>query len=292
MHAASTSATSRWRPSAARAPCCSAGWSTSSAWPACWCRATPGNVSAFGLLTVDVRNDYVQTAVARHDDLDLARSWRRCSTTCSRQARGQRSTRRASRATDHRYVRSADLRYAGQAFEVRVPTARRSRRRRLRRPRWPTPSTTRTSSSTATRSATTPASRSSGSTCGSRASARSRGRTAREIGARDGDRSGRAPAYARCSSTPRRAGSTPRSTGGRTWPPATCWPGRPSSRSSARPCRCTRASPPASTGSATCWSGGGVVSTVDPCCWRSSRVRWRRSSSRWRPRSGAPRGRR
>ena len=27
----------------------------------------PGNVSAFGLLTVDVKNDYVQTAVARHD---------------------------------------------------------------------------------------------------------------------------------------------------------------------------------------------------------------------------------
>ena len=33
----------------------------------------PGNVSAFGLLTVDVKNDYVRTAVARHDDLDLAR---------------------------------------------------------------------------------------------------------------------------------------------------------------------------------------------------------------------------
>ncbi len=31
----------------------------------------PGNVSAFGLLTVDVRNDYVQTHVVRHDDLML-----------------------------------------------------------------------------------------------------------------------------------------------------------------------------------------------------------------------------
>jgi N-methylhydantoinase A len=29
------------------------------------CRATPGNLSAFGLLTVDVRNDYVRTAVSR-----------------------------------------------------------------------------------------------------------------------------------------------------------------------------------------------------------------------------------
>src|SRR6476661_7345021 len=32
----------------------------------------PGNLSAFGLLTVDVRNDYVQTAVARHNALDHA----------------------------------------------------------------------------------------------------------------------------------------------------------------------------------------------------------------------------
>ena len=32
----------------------------------------PGNVSAFGLLTVDVRNDYVRTAVSRHTDLDVA----------------------------------------------------------------------------------------------------------------------------------------------------------------------------------------------------------------------------
>ena len=30
----------------------------------------PGNVSAFGLLTVDVKNDYVQTHVARHATLD------------------------------------------------------------------------------------------------------------------------------------------------------------------------------------------------------------------------------
>ena len=32
----------------------------------------PGNLSAFGLLTVDVKNDEVQTAVARHADLDPA----------------------------------------------------------------------------------------------------------------------------------------------------------------------------------------------------------------------------
>src|SRR3954468_12720557 len=33
----------------------------------------PGNVSAFGLLTVDVRNDYVQTVVSKHTDLDVGR---------------------------------------------------------------------------------------------------------------------------------------------------------------------------------------------------------------------------
>ena len=37
------------------------------------CRPNPGNVSAFGLLTVDVKNDYVQTAVAKHAALDHAR---------------------------------------------------------------------------------------------------------------------------------------------------------------------------------------------------------------------------
>src|SRR5205807_9716360 len=31
---------------------------------------SPGNVSAFGLLTVDLKNDYVQTFVQRHDRLD------------------------------------------------------------------------------------------------------------------------------------------------------------------------------------------------------------------------------
>ena len=38
----------------------------------CWCRPNPGNVSAFGLLTVDVKNDYVQTNVALADQLDPA----------------------------------------------------------------------------------------------------------------------------------------------------------------------------------------------------------------------------
>jgi N-methylhydantoinase A len=79
----------------------------------------PGNLSAFGLLTVDVKNDYVQTAVARHADLDPA----------AVAATYARLEARAATALDaegfprpaHRYLRSADLRYFGQAFEVRVP---------------------------------------------------------------------------------------------------------------------------------------------------------------------------
>ena len=79
----------------------------------------PGNVSAFGLLTVDVKNDYVQTAVARHANLDHA----------AVQKTFDELTVRAANALDaegfprdaHRYTRTVDLRYFGQAYEVRVP---------------------------------------------------------------------------------------------------------------------------------------------------------------------------
>ncbi|MDP9239584.1 MAG: hydantoinase/oxoprolinase family protein [Actinomycetota bacterium] len=78
----------------------------------------PGNTSAFGLLTVDVRNDYVQTAVARQDDLDLA-GVAAVYQALERQAAEALDHEGFARA-DHRYLRSADLRYTGQAFEVRV----------------------------------------------------------------------------------------------------------------------------------------------------------------------------
>src|SRR5688572_6779446 len=79
----------------------------------------PGNVSAFGLLTVDVKNDYVQTAVARHATLDHA----------AVQKTFDELTDKATKALDaegfprdqHRFARTVDLRYFGQAFEVRVP---------------------------------------------------------------------------------------------------------------------------------------------------------------------------
>src|SRR3954468_18779328 len=78
----------------------------------------PGNVSAFGLLTVDVKNDYVQTSVARHHVLDHA----------AVQKTFDHLTASAASALDaegfrleqHRYTRTVDLRYFGQAYEVRV----------------------------------------------------------------------------------------------------------------------------------------------------------------------------
>jgi N-methylhydantoinase A len=81
----------------------------------------PGNLSAFGLLTVDVRNDEVQTAVARHADLDVAAV---AATFADLEARAARSLDAEGFARPaHRYRRSADLRYFGQAFEVRVQVA-------------------------------------------------------------------------------------------------------------------------------------------------------------------------
>ncbi|MGX7679593.1 hydantoinase/oxoprolinase family protein [Jatrophihabitans sp. DSM 45814] len=79
----------------------------------------PGNVSAFGLLTVDVKNDYVHTMVAKHDDLDIA-AISAAFDTLSRQAASALRTEGFADA-EHLIVRTADLRYFGQAFEVRVP---------------------------------------------------------------------------------------------------------------------------------------------------------------------------
>ncbi|HET9050178.1 MAG TPA: hydantoinase/oxoprolinase family protein, partial [Candidatus Dormibacteraeota bacterium] len=79
---------------------------------------SPGNVSAFGLLVVDLKNDYVQTFVQRHDRLD-------CAAVNAHLARLEALARAALAAegfADHemRVGRSADLRYFGQAWEVPV----------------------------------------------------------------------------------------------------------------------------------------------------------------------------
>lgn len=78
----------------------------------------PGNVSAFGLLTVDVKNDYVQTHVRLAEQLaaaDVARVLDELGVRAARALRGE-----GFEEAEHRFVRTADLRYFGQAFEVRV----------------------------------------------------------------------------------------------------------------------------------------------------------------------------
>ena len=83
----------------------------------------PGNLSAFGLLTVDVRNDGVQTWVRRHADVvtasglaDLAERYGELE-----QRAGASLRLEGFDDADHVYRREADLRYFGQAYEVRVP---------------------------------------------------------------------------------------------------------------------------------------------------------------------------
>jgi N-methylhydantoinase A len=72
----------------------------------------PGNLSAFGLLATDVRTDHVQTLVRRHDQLDRDEL----------EAVFGRLEGEAREAHEHEpaFVRTADLRYFGQAFEIRV----------------------------------------------------------------------------------------------------------------------------------------------------------------------------
>ena len=78
----------------------------------------PGNLSAFGLLTVDLRNDYVVTLVQRDDRLDFDRlnaAYERL------EAQAREALRREGFADrEVAVVRSADMRYFGQAAEVRV----------------------------------------------------------------------------------------------------------------------------------------------------------------------------
>lgn len=79
----------------------------------------PGNLSAFGLLTVDVRNDYVQTQVSLHEILDITAAANLFNELTGRAA--DALTKEGFAASEHQFTRSADLRYFGQAFEVRVP---------------------------------------------------------------------------------------------------------------------------------------------------------------------------
>jgi len=78
----------------------------------------PGNVSAYGLLTTDVRNDEVQTLARHHAELETAQ-------VAAVYAQLEDSVRaglaeEGFSAASQRIERSADLRYRGQAFEVRA----------------------------------------------------------------------------------------------------------------------------------------------------------------------------
>jgi len=81
----------------------------------------PGNLSAYGLLTVDVRIDYVQTAVSTQARLDLE-----VLHAVVDELTGQAEAaleREGFAPAERRFERSADLRYFGQAYEVRLPMA-------------------------------------------------------------------------------------------------------------------------------------------------------------------------
>ncbi|NUR24672.1 MAG: hydantoinase/oxoprolinase family protein, partial [Catenulispora sp.] len=79
----------------------------------------PGNVSAFGLLTVDVRNDYVRTYVRRHDRIDASQVGALYTELETEAATALDAE--GFPAPEQVFKRSADLRYFGQAYEVRVP---------------------------------------------------------------------------------------------------------------------------------------------------------------------------
>ena len=81
-------------------------------------RPSPGNVSALGLLTVDLKNDYVVTSVSFEDELDLDRAeagYQRLET-LAREA----LIREGFSDAEMEIQRAADMRYFGQAWDVRV----------------------------------------------------------------------------------------------------------------------------------------------------------------------------
>jgi N-methylhydantoinase A len=87
--------------------------------PAVLVPPNPGNVSAFGLLTVDVKNDYVQTHVSLADHLEPGAVATILDALTAQAA--EALTKEGFAAEQHSFARTADLRYFGQAFEVRVP---------------------------------------------------------------------------------------------------------------------------------------------------------------------------
>jgi N-methylhydantoinase A len=79
---------------------------------------SPANLSALGLLVVDVKNDYVQTFVQRHDRLDHAAV--NAHLDRLEALAGEALRREGFTESLMQFQRTADLRYFGQAWEVRV----------------------------------------------------------------------------------------------------------------------------------------------------------------------------
>jgi len=81
----------------------------------------PGNVSAFGLLAVDLKTAYVATAVQREDRVDvdsLTRTFEQLEARADRDLGGH-----GVAESRRRIIRTADLRYSGEAYEVSIPVS-------------------------------------------------------------------------------------------------------------------------------------------------------------------------
>jgi N-methylhydantoinase A len=82
----------------------------------------PGNVSAFGLLAVDLKDDYVTTLVRRHDEVDAVE----VGETFARLEAAALDSLRAQGVGQERIrlVRSVDVRYLGEAHEISIDAGR------------------------------------------------------------------------------------------------------------------------------------------------------------------------
>jgi N-methylhydantoinase A len=80
---------------------------------------SPGNVSAFGLLAVDIKDDHVLTRVTRHDEVDPKEADRTYARLAEDAAAALRSEGVAD--ADMGLVRTVDARYLGEAHEIAVP---------------------------------------------------------------------------------------------------------------------------------------------------------------------------
>jgi N-methylhydantoinase A len=80
---------------------------------------SPGNVSAFGLLAVDLKDDHVVTLVRRHDEVDAGEVDGTFARLCAEAVAALRAEGIAD--ADMSVVRTVDCRYLGEGHEIAVP---------------------------------------------------------------------------------------------------------------------------------------------------------------------------